>query len=565
MHRPLRLAPLLAALTLALAPAAAHAAVSFTSAQLTPATTQAGAHDDVTIATGFAENPTSDDLKSITVVLPPGLVGNPNAADRCAEATFRADTCPVSSRVGSTQTSVQVAVLPGVEVPQTVSGDVYNLQPQGAEPARLGVVLRPSVVNGVSLPKVFLESGAVIGPQTGYGIQTTFDNLPRTSGGMDIRITGMTLALQNAAPHGDFLTNPTDCRPATATFTATSYDAPGTPATATSTFTPTGCDALPFAPTLTGTMGGAGQTAAHRSPTLTTDLDVPAGDANPVRVAVTLPLAASANLAAIALACPTASFAAGTCPATSRVGTALASSPVLTAPMTGPVLLVATSDLPELVVQLSGPVPVQLAGSIALPGTTTFDGIPDVPLSRFELTIDGGSASSLLINAEDLCKRGAHTTATANILAHSGRTAQLSAPLEVVGCVGTAASKTLRATGSLRVRRGRGSLVARVRSVTGAPALSHVRLTLPKGLRPAHRLRGLRVTGGSKRLSRKALRVHGRTLDVALRKGTRSVVVRWSRLRAARSVRRGRTSTFVARVRDARGHVTPLRLRVKSR
>jgi hypothetical protein len=279
-----------------------------------------------------------------------------------------------------------------------------------------------------------------------------------------------------------------------------------------------------------------------------------------------LPAATGANLAAVALACPQAAFTAGTCPASSRVGTASAVSPLLTAPLTGPVLLVATSDLPQLVVQLDGAVPVLLRGTIALPGTTTFDGLPDVPLSRFTLSIDGGT-TGLLVNGEDLCKRGAHTTVGATLLAHSGRTAQVTSPLEVVGCAGTAASKGLRATASLRVRRGRGALVARLRAVSGAPALARVRLTLPAGLRAygKHGLGGLRVTGGARRLARRSLKVRGRTLDLVLRKGTRSATIRWTGLRAGRSVRRGRTSTFRARVRDARGHVTPLRLRVRSR
>src|SRR5690349_10505786 len=75
-------------------PASASASVSITSFKVTPSTTQAGAHPDLTIDTGFSLDPTSDDVKSVGVLLPQGLVGDPNAADRCSAAMFAADTCP---------------------------------------------------------------------------------------------------------------------------------------------------------------------------------------------------------------------------------------------------------------------------------------------------------------------------------------------------------------------------------------------------------------------------------------------------------------------------------------
>ena len=142
----------------ALVPGAAGASVSLSSVSLTPSTTQAGGHPDVTIDTVFGLNPDTDDVKSVRVVLPQGLVGNPQAADACSEASFRADACPAGSKVGTTTASAVVTVPPGVDMPQDVPGDVYSLQPRGSEPARLGVVLRPQAVNLVSLPKIFLES-----------------------------------------------------------------------------------------------------------------------------------------------------------------------------------------------------------------------------------------------------------------------------------------------------------------------------------------------------------------------------------------------------------------------
>src|SRR3954453_14429314 len=92
-------------------PAAASASVSVTNFKVTPSTTQAGGHPDVTIDTAFALSPTSDDVKSVGVVLPQGLVGDPNAAARCSAAAFAADSCPATSKVGTTTANVTATVV----------------------------------------------------------------------------------------------------------------------------------------------------------------------------------------------------------------------------------------------------------------------------------------------------------------------------------------------------------------------------------------------------------------------------------------------------------------------
>ena len=538
-------------------PAAASASVSVTSFKVTPSTTQAGAHPDLTIDTSFALSPTSDDVKSVAVLLPQGLVGDPNAADRCSAAAFAADNCPATSRVGTTKASV-TATIALVEVPQDVSGDVYNLQPQGGEAARLGVVLRPSLPGAA---KVFLQSPVTVGPQTGYGLLTVFDGLPRDSGGVETRIDSMSLTLAGKASHGPFLSNPTDCREARTTTSVTSYDEPNTPRTASSSFTPGGCDRLPFAPQVTGSVGGPGQTKRGVSPTLTTVVSTNSGDANPARVAVTLPTSVGANLALVSRECPADVFAAGGCPPQSRVGSARAASPLLPRPIEGPVIFTAdaTSGAPALAVQFGQPVPLTLIGSVLLGTslTNTFDGIPDLPLSRFELTLDGGGTTGQLLNKMDLCRASTPLTLHGELLAHSGRSASVSSQLEPAGCetiVVDAGPGRPRGKLTLRFRRRVGTLTASFRSTA---KLRRVRLTLPRTLRKPS-ARGLRVKGGRGR-------VRGRTLTITT--GRRSVSLRWMRLRPtrglARRLKRHPRLVFVARVTDASGRTTKLRLGVR--
>jgi hypothetical protein len=559
------------------APASALAAVQLTSATLTPSTTQAGAHPDVTVDLAFDVS-AGDDVKSVGVVLPQGLVGDPNVADRCRPANFTADTCAATTKVGTTTAAAVVTVIPGIlEIPQDVPGDVYNLQPRAGEAARLGVVLRPSAAGAVALPKVFLQSAVTVGPDTGFGLKTVFDELPRESGGLDIQVTAMKLVLNSKAARGSFLTNPTGCGQATTTATISSYEEPTAPKSATSSFTPTGCDKLPFAPQLTGAVGGTGLTDNGKSPTLTAIISPGgAGESNVKRAEVTLPAIVGPNFAALGRACPRPAFDAGSCPATSRIGSAAASSPLLATPLTGPVTLVDDSPLPSLAVQFGPPVPLTLFGAVGIEGSSlknTFDGIPDLPLSRFELAIDGGEGG-LLANSTNLCRLTAPAAARGVLTGHSGATSTLNATFEVRGCppgpstvVGGKEGKPSAAL-SLRYKRGLGTLRARFRSGKGGSALKRARLALPKGFykRPGARKR-LRVTAGKRRLGRKQVRLRGRTLDVRLRRAARTVTVRWRAIRPGRKLarrlpRRPRL-TFVARVTPAGGKSARLRLTVR--
>src|SRR5262245_29909403 len=91
--------------------APAHAAFT-----VTPSTYQAGAHAQIVIHSDFATTP-----KRVALHFPPGLVGNPNAADKCPVQTFENGLCGLAvpnSQVGT-------ATANGL-----IGGTVYNLVPQ---------------------------------------------------------------------------------------------------------------------------------------------------------------------------------------------------------------------------------------------------------------------------------------------------------------------------------------------------------------------------------------------------------------------------------------------------
>jgi hypothetical protein len=123
-------------------------------------------------------------------------------------------------------------------------------------------------------------------------------------------------------------------------------------------------------------------------------------------VTVTLPKGELLDNAHIENICTRVQFSQGACPPSSVLGFAEASTPLLAQPLTGIAYLRSSSHrLPDLAIALKGQVDFDLVGRIdSLQGRlrTTFEGLPDVPVSSFTLTLMGGS-KGILQNSETLC------------------------------------------------------------------------------------------------------------------------------------------------------------------
>ena len=245
----------------AFAPAAGAFALSGLVAQ--PTDTTAGEHHDFHIHIGVDQP--EDQIKDLTVHLPPGMLGDPTATGSlCTETQLNADTCPADSEVGVTTSSVLISGI----VPQDINGTVYNVEPHTGEPARLGIVLRPAVGS-----KVVLQSSAELRQSKVPGLDPIMKDLPNTAnlGGpvaVPIDITALDLTLYgDTVDKPAFMRNPTSCGEATTTFDATSYA--DTTASGSASFTPTDCDHLEFSPDFSATLG-PGNTDAFQHPQLTT-------------------------------------------------------------------------------------------------------------------------------------------------------------------------------------------------------------------------------------------------------------------------------------------------------
>jgi hypothetical protein len=531
----------------------ASADVTLTDFTVVPDSLQGGGHPNVTITQSFSYGgDTNDSVKDGFVRLPPGLLGNPQAAGFCSQEQFSADSCPADSVVGSVQVTAHTLLLPFV--PLTNNGVVYNLTPTGDEPARVGVVVEAAL----GLSKIFLQSPVYIRPgPDGYGLESMFADQPRTAG-VDIQIEEIALTFNGMASKGPFMRMPTSCATGTASSRANSWDAPGTYSEKTVHVTPTNCDALPFSATAEGSMGAPGATKVGDFPDVSTTLRFDPGAAALKRAEVILPLALGPNLPGAQRACPRALADASNCPESSRVGTAIIDSPLQPQPVRGPVYIAFNLDnptgFPGLIVILPPPVGVRLDGLVE-PGTfgtkNTFASNPDLPVRSFTLQFDGGRPDAALTLNQDLCAPGTDRTMEVHLVAHNGRELSFSQQLATPACDPTARF-TIRRKGK------RATLVARLRAGQGAPGLEQFTLRLPKTLSRG-KVRPFVLSGGQRMrpLTRKRL------ASMPFPGEARTATIVWRGLRTGRRLRR--TAVVRLAMTDTADKTTSIKRRVRVR
>jgi hypothetical protein len=444
---PMRLIGMLIAATALLlaVPAAASAlTLSGTGAPVNP---QAGAHSNFDVHVAFG--PTSEDVHDLTISLPPGEVGDPNATPFCTPSELTASNCPQASEVGTTSVDATVTILV-IPIPLTATGTIYNLTPHPGEPARFGIVLHPLPItlppplNQLVTPlDVHLQSGVNL-RTTDFGLDTVINPIPNTTavpivGDVPTHINSMDIHLDGVAPKTGkpFLRNPTSCDAHRVSFTAHPYP----PATGTATanapsFTPTGCANEDFSPSFTAEVGGPGQTSSGVPTSASTAINQDLDEAGLKKATVNVPADFNPNAALLGNPCDLASFEAHACPATSKVGFATASSPLLSQPLLGPVVLVAAGGaLPNLGLDLQGQLNLLLQGSIDLNKTVIFGdvppGLPDIPIAHFALSFP--ASPGFLGNGRDLCAPPPPVF-HADFVGYNGATSSVDSPAIVDGC-----------------------------------------------------------------------------------------------------------------------------------
>ena len=171
--------------TLGVLAGSADAAYRLLDYRLTPSNLQAGGHPDVNYKlkpdAGYADRTGGDDLKTVVMDFPAGLLGNPEAATtKCSSSSFNSDTCPLASQIGTIKTIVR---FPTGSL-MTLNGTVHVLsQVSPGSAATIGFVLRPT---NFLYRKIFLKTEATgvvtvrSGTDKDYGLTLTVDNIPRS-------------------------------------------------------------------------------------------------------------------------------------------------------------------------------------------------------------------------------------------------------------------------------------------------------------------------------------------------------------------------------------------------
>jgi hypothetical protein len=122
-----------------------------------------------------------------------------------------------------------------------------------------------------------------------------------------------------------------------------------------------------------------------------------------------MPSALILDNAHIGTVCTNLQFKADRCPSNSAIGKAKAITPLLDSPLQGKVYLRSnpTGSLPNVVADLEGQFEIALVGEVdSFRGglRTTFNSVPDAPVTSFTLDLEGKS-KGLLQNTKNLCKK----------------------------------------------------------------------------------------------------------------------------------------------------------------
>jgi hypothetical protein len=419
-----------------------------------PSTVQAGAHEDLTTSFDFAHTAhgeTVDDVHTVVVELPPGLIGNNTAVPTCTDADLleanqlgyiKLSACQAASVVGrisfklagesySTPLYNMEVTDPGVvaELGFHIS-QVAQLLPITVRPGDSGLTITTPDIAGLGEPR---DISVTV---WGLPASPVHDAERLSSCEGDCASNGVVSA---GVPVKPFLTNPTSCGPAVARIQADSWEhlgrllPDGTPDLSDPNWSRaeaalpafTECERVPFDPSILV----APTTRSAESPSgLDVTLEVPQSWENPVSLStanlkdskVTLPVGYTVNPSSGSGlgVCTVAQFeserfnsppGAG-CPPQSKIGEVDVETPVLAEKHLGGNIYVAApfenkfGSLLALYIVVKNPargIIVKLAGKIEPNETTgqlvtTFNENPQVPFSTFTLKLTQGTTSPLV-------------------------------------------------------------------------------------------------------------------------------------------------------------------------
>jgi hypothetical protein len=390
--------------------------------------TQAGAFSPFSVT--FSRHDGEQRFGGTTVTTPPGLLGVLKSVAQCPEPQASTGACGSQSLIGHTT----VGAGPGSD-PFFVGGNVFLTGPYKGAPFGLSIVTH-AVAGPFDLGNVIVRAAINVDPHTSQ-ITVTSDPLPTILQGipLDLKTVNVTVDRQG------FLFNPTNCSQLAVNATITSTS--GASAGVSSPFGATNCANLPFHPSFV--VSTQAKTSKAKGASLDVKVASSTGQANIGKVRTVLPKQLPARLTTLQKACVDSVFNTNpaACPIASSVGTATAVTPLLAHPLTGPAYLVSHGGaaFPDLVIVLQGEgITLYLDGNTNIKKgitTSTFNSIPDAPVSSFELKLPEGQFSALTTDIPtkakgNLCKQ--KLTMPTTITGQNGAVVKQATKITVTGC-----------------------------------------------------------------------------------------------------------------------------------
>lgn len=366
----------------------------------TVGTTALPAGSSTTLVMNLERHPGEQTVSNFAATMPRGLIAALGSVAPCGDADALRGSCPASSRIGS----VVASVGSGPE-PVRLDGEVSLTGPYHGAPFGMAIALR-GVLGPLDVGTLITRGTVSVRPFSGQ-LAIATDAMPDVVRGVSIRLRSMSLEIDRPG----FVRNPTSCAPTDVETTVESVA--GRRAQSTSPFAVSGCDALRFRPDIAMALTGKGRVRRGGRPGLFVGLHTRPGGTNLRRLNLSLPGGLKADLTGLRAICARGEAIAGRCAAGAVAGRAIARSPLLRGPLRGLVYVVQPrgSGLPDLWTELEGSglrLVVRSTTSVKRGHLhTQLVGIPDIPLSRFNMRLFGGR-KGLFVLARSLCgKAGA--------------------------------------------------------------------------------------------------------------------------------------------------------------
>ena len=366
---------------------------------------------------------TEQEITSYSAKLAPGLLGKIAGIPYCPEADIEAakhqsgtqetahPSCPAASEVGHTVSGYGVG-----PVLAYAPGGLYLAGPFHGSAFSV-VAIDAATVGPFDLGTIVVRSAIKVDPHTA---QVSVDSagsdpIPHILDGIPLHLRDIRVYMDRP----NLTINPTSCNPFSVISSLTGSAAPFTnPAAATAAvpvgFQASNCSSLSFAPRFSLRLRGGTRRGNH--PSLRAVVVPRLGDANIAKAAVALPPTEFLAQNHIQDVCTRSRLEAEDCPPGSTYGHVEAVTPLLEEPMRGPVYLGSGygHTLPDLVAVLNGHgIRIVLDGRIdSLHGGLrgTFEGLPDAPVSKFTMVLNGGKRG-ILENERNTCASAQIATA----------------------------------------------------------------------------------------------------------------------------------------------------------